>query len=240
MIKQVMMLGVVMTGLSLSAAYQKQSEDIDFVSKVRAGLFVRGSMETSMNGFGLDKGTVVGPDAEILFDLYNEGAFSLWAGLGASATPTQEVAKKSLSGSIYYPGLGMLSGNLTEKLKIADGEVRFILEPEYHIEDNWTINGRLGFALGIVHMSGSLSAEGYAYDLYPGQLKYSAKATNTEPVFQGIIGVGTTYMFTEEFGLSCGIEYRATRSVDFDVEGENFGDFNMSGWHVNTGLVYIF
>ena len=59
-------------------------------------------------------------------------------------------------------------------------------------------------------------------------------------VAQGVVGLQTTYLFTDNIGFYSAIDYRAGDEADFKKSGDKYGSLKMNGWYASAGLVLQF
>ena len=122
-----------------------------------------------------------------------------------------------------------------------------MLVPEYAVNESWSIGARMGVAFDWLKARGSLSTwsrttiaiPGIPSTVIPvGPSKDSAEFSDF--VAQGVVGLQTSYMFADNFGIYASIEYRAGSEAEFKKGGEKFGALDMDGWFAGAGIVIQF
>lgn len=200
----------------------------------------------NIEGVGKTHGEVYGAGIDLLTKVYETENFRLWAGIGGAFTPNQDFASKSL-GIIDDDGITRQEDYVKAEIEVAGGELRFMLEPEYDITESWSVGLRAGVAFDWVRMRGKATVSGTTIIAVPGmiptEIPYgpeSESATCTRFVAQGLVGAHTTYMLTENLGLTAAVDYRAGNDATFKKSGEKFGKLSLDGIYWGVGAVYNF
>ena len=132
----------------------------------------------------------------------------------------------------------------TGKMEAAVGEFRLLLVPEYALTEHWTVGARVGVAFDWVRATFKLSEWGVMNDHLSGITlpygPYNETDRVTDFVAQAILGLETTYMLTDGFGLYANVDYRCGGNATFDVDGDRIGELNLDGWCVGVGAVVSF
>jgi hypothetical protein len=62
----------------------------------------------------------------------------------------------------------------------------------------------------------------------------------SEFVAQAILGLQTTYLFTDNLGLYASIDYRIGDEAKFKKHGKKAGTLDMDGWYAGIGIIVQF
>ena len=229
------------TGLSLADAAEEVCDNQNL--RITAGGFARGSMKAKMMN-ATDRAEMYGADIDGYYRVIEMNSFSLWAGIGGTFSPYQDVAKMSFNEvDASDPFVTMELGGSSEA-EVGCGEFRLMLVPEYSIAESWTLGARLGVAFDWLKARGSLSTwsrttiaiPGIPSTVIPvGPSKESAEFSDF--VAQGIVGLQTTYLFSDNFGVYASVDYRAGGEAEFRKGGQKFGTFDLNGWCAGAGIV---
>ena len=225
-----------------NAAEENENAGLGNNWRLSIGGFARGSMKAS--GQNLSKRCeAYGADLDLQYRAFKAGDFNLWAGIGGSMTPFQEIGS-SHHGQYESDGFTTWQSANDIKARISGGEFRLMLVPEYEIADSWTIGARIGCAFDWMRLSYRSSYwSKMAIDLTPPlvlETNGSESDKDTEFVTQAILGLQTTYMFTDNLGLYANIDYRCGGNVKFESQGQQVGELNMDGWYAGAGVVVAF
>lgn len=210
--------------------------------RLSVGGYARGSMKLKSEGFGSIRSEAYGADLDARYRAFQAGDFSLWAGLGGSFTPYQQLATESY-GSCRTYGRTTIEENASAKANVSAGEFRLMLVPEYALTERWSVAARVGVAFDWVRLQysarywGSMTSGGQTLVSY-GPVKESGK--DTDFVTQAILGLETTYMLTDNLGLYANIDYRCGGNATFKDEGDKVAELNMDGWYAGVGAVVTF
>ncbi|MBO5648037.1 MAG: hypothetical protein J6S30_04685 [Kiritimatiellae bacterium] len=214
--------------------------------RITAGGFARGSMKAKIQN-STDRAEMYGADLDVYYRVMEKDSFSLWAGIGGTFSPYQDVAKMSFNEvDASDPFVTIELGGKAEA-EVEYGELRLMLVPEYAVNESWSIGARMGVAFDWLKARGSLSTwsrttiaiPGIPSTVIPvGPSKDSAEFSDF--VAQGVVGLQTSYMFADNFGIYASIEYRAGSEAEFKKGGEKFGALDMDGWFAGAGIVIQF
>ena len=213
--------------------------------RISVGGTARGSMKAYVDGFSSARFETYGVDLDLQYRALSAGDFNLWAGIGGTYTPKQHIGSVSYaeidnSGAPYATTENYGVG----KMDVAVGEFRLMLVPEYALTERWTVGARIGAAFDWIQASykytmwGRTSLPAYGEPIPYGP--YSEKGHMTEFLAQAILGLQTTYMFTDNLGLYANIDYRCGGDVSFKEDGEEFAKLKMNGWVAGVGALLSF
>ncbi len=212
--------------------------------RISVGGTARGSMKAYVDGFSSARFETYGVDLDLQYRALSAGDFNLWAGIGGTYTPKQHIASKSISmtdtsGAPYVT----IESNLAGKMDVAMGEFRLMLVPEYALTERLTVGARIGAAFDWVQgtLKGAMwgvttTSRGRVFPVGP----YTDSERSTEFLAQAILGLQTTYMFTDNIGLYANIDYRCGGDVSFKEDGEEFAKLKMNGWVAGVGALLSF
>lgn len=226
-----------------NAAEGNNEESNDW--RISVGGTARGSMKAYALGFDSARFETYGVDLDLQYKAFSAGDFNLWTGIGGTYIPKQHIASKSEaavdnSGAPYAISEHHAAG----KMDVAMGEFRLMLVPEYALTKRWTVGARIGAAFDWVQASYRYTMWGSTTMSVPGEAipygPYSEKGHSTEFLAQAILGLQTTYMFTDNLGLYANIDYRCGGDVSFETEGDEFAKLDMNGWVAGIGAVLAF
>jgi hypothetical protein len=173
--------------------------------------------------------------------------FSLWAGIGGTFTPYQDAGKVSFYEKDTSDPYTTIELGGKGDLDVGYGEFRMMLIPEYEITSGWTVGARIGVAFDWLRGRGSFSTWSETTIVIPGipATKIPVGPSNDSGDYsdftaQAILGLQTTYFFTDNFGVYTSIDYRVGDEVEFKEHGEKVGELNMDGWYAGVGVVVQF
>ena len=231
--------------VGLVEANELQEENDSQNWRITAGGFARGSMKAKIGNLS-DRVELYGADLDLYYRAVEANGFSLWAGIGGTFTPYQDAGKVS-----FYEKMGdeftsiELGGN--GSFDVGYGEFRMMLVPEYEVAEGWTVGARLGVAFDWLRARGNMSTWSKTTIAIPGI------PTTTIPVgpsndsrnysdfaVQAILGLQTTYLFTDNIGMYASIDYRIGNEATFKKHGEKVGELDMDGWYASVGIVVQF
>lgn len=231
--------------VGLVEANELQEENDSQNWRIAAGGFARGSMKAKIGNLS-DRVELYGADLDLYYRAVEADGFSLWAGIGGTFTPYQDADKVS-----FYEKMGdeftsiELGGN--GSFDVGYGEFRMMLVPEYEVAEGWTVGARLGVAFDWLRARGNMSTWSKTTIAIPGI------PTTTIPVgpsndsrnysdfaVQAILGLQTTYLFTDNIGMYASIDYRIGNEATFKKHGEKVGELDMDGWYASVGIVVQF
>ncbi len=210
--------------------------------RLSVGGFARGSMKLRTEGFGSMRTEAYGADLDARYRAFQTGDFSLWAGIGGSFTPYQQLATESYC-NCRTDGRTTIEQNASAKANVSAGEFRLMLVPEYALTERWSVAARVGVAFDWVRLQysasywGSATIGGTPLASY-GPVKMSDK--DTDFVTQAILGLETTYMLTDNLGLYANFDYRCGGNAKFKDGDEQVAELNMDGWYAGVGAVVTF
>ncbi len=215
--------------------------------RLSIGGLARGSMKASAGDFGSKRCEAYGADLDIQYRAFSAGDFSLWAGVGGTYIPKQRIASMSDCEIDTEDADVTIETNERGSMDVATGEFRMMLVPEYAITKRWTVGARAGVAFDWVRATLKASMWGKTevhISGLPSRVApfgpYSESERFTEFVTQAILGLQTTYMFTDNLGLYANIDYRCGGDVKFSKDGEQWAKLNMDGWCAGVGVVFMF
>ncbi len=209
--------------------------------RLSVGGYARGSMKLKSEGFGSIRSEAYGADLDARYRAFQAGDFSLWAGLGGSFTPYQQLATESY-GKCRSDGRTTIEENNSAKANVSAGEFRLMLVPEYVLTERWSVAARVGVAFDWVRLQYSARYWGSATIGGTPLASYGVKESgkDTDFVTQAILGLETTYMLTDNLGLYANIDYRCGGNAKFKDEGDTIAELNMDGWYAGVGAVVTF
>jgi hypothetical protein len=194
-----------------------------------------------------DRAEMYGADLDVYYRVMEKDSFSLWAGIGGTFSPYQDVAKMSFNEVDASDPFATIELGGKGEFDVGYGEFRMMLVPEYEVKEGWSIGGRLGVAFDWLRARGSFSTWSKTAIAIPGI------PTTTIPVgptsdsenysdfnAQAILGLQTTYLFTDNFGFYASLDYRIGDEAEFKENGEKVGKLDMDGWYAGAGVVVQF
>ena len=214
--------------------------------RLTVGGVARGSMKGKIGNLS-ERCEAYGADLDIQYKAVSAGDFNLWAGIGGSYIPNQHAGKMSFSQcDDSDPSVTMEVGGRGE-LDVAYGEFRMMLVPEWQITERWTLGARVGVAFDWLRSTIDATTWSSTSIHIPGNPDIvipvgpdSESYHMSEFVAQAIMGLQTTYMFGDNVGLYANFDYRCGGCVDFEKNGQKYGELNMNGWFVGAGVVVQF
>jgi hypothetical protein len=231
--------------VGLVEANELQEENDSQNWRIAAGGFARGSMKAKIGNLS-DRVELYGADLDLFYRAVEVNGFSLWAGIGGTFTPYQDAGKVS-----FYEKMGdeftsiELGGN--GSFDVGYGEFRMMLVPEYEVAEGWTVGARLGVAFDWLRVRGNMSTWSETNIAIPGipsttiPVGSSGKSENYSAfVAQAILGLQTTYLVTDNFGIYAAIDYRVGGEAEFKKSGEKYAELDMDGWYAGAGVVVQF
>ncbi len=242
-----LMIAAFAAGLTcLVQANELQEENDTQNWRITAGGFARGSMKAKIGNMS-DRAELYGADLDLFHRVFEKGNFSFWAGLGGTFTPYQDVGEISFNAVDANDPYTTIELCGKGDLEVGYGEFRMLLVPEYNVTENWTIGARIGVAFDWLRARGSLSTWSRTTINIPGIPSTSIPVgpSNDNEKFsdfvaQGVVGLQTTYLFTDNLGFYSAIDYRVGDEAEFKKNGEKYGSFDMNGWYASAGLVLQF
>lgn len=215
--------------------------------RLSVGGLARGSMKAKGGDLGSKRCEAYGADLDLQYRALSAGDFSLWAGVGGAYVPKQRL------GSMSFCEVDNSDPDVTaeysgrESMDVAYGEFRMLLVPEYALTKRWTLGARVGVAFDWVRATLKTSTAGKIDMHIPGSPTfvqtfgpYAESERFTDFVTQAILGLETTYMLTDCFGLYANIDYRCGGNAKFSKDGEQWASLNMDGWCAGVGAVVSF
>ena len=232
--------------IGLVEANELQEENGSQNWRITAGGFARGSMKAKISNLS-DRVELYGADLDLYYRAVEADGFSLWAGIGGTFTPYQDAGKVSFyEKDVSDPYTTIELGGKGE-CDVGYGEFRMMLVPEYEVAEGWSIGARLGVAFDWLRARGSLSTWSRTTINIPGIPSTSipvGPSNDSEKfsdfVAQGVVGLQTTYLFTDNLGFYSAIDYRVGDEAECKKSGEKYGSFDMNGWYASAGLVFQF
>jgi hypothetical protein len=232
--------------IGLVEANELQEENGSQNWRITAGGFARGSMKAKIGNMS-DRAELYGADLDLFHRVFEKGNFSFWAGIGGAFTPYQDVGEISFKAVDANDPYTTIELGGKGDLEVGYGEFRMLLVPEYNVTENWTIGARIGVAFDWLRARGSLSTWSRTTINTPGIPSTSIPVgpSNDNEKFsdfvaQGVVGLQTTYLFTDNLGFYSAIDYRVGGEAEFKKNGEKYGSFDMNGWYASAGLVLQF
>lgn len=242
-----LMIAAFAAGLAgLVQANELQEENDSQNWRITAGGFARGSMKAKIGNLS-DRVEFYGADMDLYYRAIEVNGFSLWAGIGGTFTPYQDAGRVSFYEKDASDPYTTIELGGKGEFDVGYGEFRMMLVPEYEVAEGWSIGARLGVAFDWLRARGSLSTWSNTEIAIPGL------PTTTIPVgpsndsgnysdftIQAILGLQTTYLFTDNIGLYASIDYRLGDEAKFKKHGEKVGELDMNGWYAGVGIVVQF
>ncbi len=211
--------------------------------RISVGGTARGSMKAYVGDLASKRCEAYGADLDLQYRAISAGDFSLWAGIGGTYLPKQHWGTQSFSEVYGDPDL-MFEDYGIGKMDVAVGEFRLMLVPEYALTKNWSVAARIGVAFDWIRASLKITTWSAMTDSISGIPEpygpYTESDHYTEFLAQAILGLQTTYMFTDNLGLYANIDYRCGGDVSFKEDGEEFAKLNMNGWVAGVGALLSF
>jgi hypothetical protein len=230
----------------LVQANELQEENDSQNWRITAGGFARGSMKAKIGNLS-DRVEFYGADMDLYYRAIEVNGFSLWAGIGGTFTPYQDAGRVSFYEKDASDPYTTIELGGKGEFDVGYGEFRMMLVPEYEVAEGWSIGARLGVAFDWLRARGSLSTWSKTEIAIPGL------PTTTIPVgpsadsekfsdfnVQAVLGLQTTYLFTDNIGLYASIDYRLGDDAKFKKHGEKVGELDMNGWYAGVGVVLQF
>jgi hypothetical protein len=232
--------------IGLVQANELQEENGGQNWRITAGGFARGSMKAKIGNLS-DRVVLYGGDIDLYYRAVEANGFTLWAGIGGTFTPYQDAGKVSFYEKDASDPYTTIELGGKGEFDVGYGEFRMMLVPEYEVKEGWSIGGRLGVAFDWLRARGSFSTWSKTAIAIPGI------PTTTIPVgptsdsenysdfnAQAILGLQTTYLFTDNFGFYASLDYRIGDEAEFKENGEKVGKLDMDGWYAGAGVVVQF
>ena len=214
--------------------------------RITAGGFARGSMKAKIGNMS-ERTELYGGDLDLYYRAFEMGRFSLWAGIGGTFTPYQDVSKQSIYEKDASDPMAVIELGVDAEAEVGYGEFRMLLVPEYEVQAGWNIGGRIGVAFDWLKARGSLSTWSRTTINIPGipstviPVGPSGESEDfSDFTAQAILGLQTTYFFTDNVGLYGAIDYRIGDEAEFKKGGEKYGSLDMDGWYVSAGIAVQF
>lgn len=215
--------------------------------RLTVGGLARGSMKAQTGDLGSKRCEAYGADIDFQYRAFQAGDFSLWTGIGGTYLP-----KRRMGSSSFYehdasdPDVTIDLGG-SGKMDAALGECRLLLVPEYAVTERWSVGARVGVAFDWVRAKVESSVWSRTDIHVPGLPStvipagpYSESERFTEFVAQAILGLQTTYMFTDSLGLYANVDYRCGGDATFERGGERYASLDLDGWCAGAGVVVAF
>ena len=214
--------------------------------RITAGGFARGSMKAKIGNLS-DRIELYGADMDLYYRAVETDRFSLWAGIGGTFTPYQDAGKFSFYEKDTSDPYTTIELGGKSDFDIGYGELRMMLVPEYEITENWAVGARFGVAFDWLRARGKMSTWSETTIAIPGipattiPVGPSNDSENySDFTAQAILGLQTTYFFTDNFGFYASIDYRVGDEAEFKEHGEKVGELDMDGWYAGVGVVVQF
>lgn len=242
----IIMAAAAATGLGAACAAEDGGQGMATARNWRltVGGLARGSMKAQVGDLGSKRCEAYGAELDFQYRAFQAGDFSLWTGLGGTYVPKQKMGSWAFAEIDNSDPAITLEDYGTGKMEAAVGEFRLLLVPEYALTERWTVGARVGVAFDWVRATFKLSEWGVMNDHLSGITlpygPYNETDRVTDFVAQAILGLETTYMLTDGFGLYANIDYRCGGNATFDVDGDRIGELNLDGWCVGVGAVVSF
>lgn len=212
--------------------------------RLTVGGLARGSMKAQVGDLGSKRCEAYGAELDFQYRAFQAGDFSLWTGLGGTYVPKQKMGSWAFAEIDNSDPAITLEDYGTGKMEAAVGEFRLLLVPEYALTERWTVGARVGVAFDWVRATFKLSEWGVMNDHLSGITlpygPYNETDRVTDFVAQAILGLETTYMLTDGFGLYANVDYRCGGNATFEKGGERYAELNLDGWCVGAGVVLAF
>ncbi len=228
-----------------AASAAENNDDAPNDWRISVGGTARGSMKARVDDSYSARFETYGVDLDLQYRAFSAGDFNLWAGLGGTYTPKQHIGTETYA-EIDNSGAPVATAEnyAVGKMDLASGEFRLMLVPEYALTKRWTIGARIGVAFDWLQASYKYTIWGVTSQPLDGVRvpygPYTETCNDTQFLAQAILGLQTTYMFTDNLGLYANIDYRCGGDVSFKEDGEEFAKLNMNGWVAGVGAVLSF
>lgn len=240
----IIMAAAAATGLGTACAAEDNGQGTARNWRLTVGGLARGSMKAQVGDLGSKRCEAYGAELDFQYRAFQAGDFSLWTGLGGTYVPKQKMGSWAFAEIDNSDPAITLEDYGTGKMEAAVGEFRLLLVPEYALTERWTVGARMGVAFDWVRATFKLSEWGFMNDRLSGISfpygPYSETDRVTDFVAQAILGLETTYMLTDSFGLYANIDYRCGGNATFEADGDRLGELNMDGWCAGVGAVIVF
>lgn len=244
--KKLMIAAFVAGLIGLAEANELQEENDSQNWRITAGGFARGSMKAKIGNLS-DRVELYGADLDFYYRAVEADKFSLWAGIGGAFMPEQDAGKVSFYEKDTSDPYTTIELGGKGEFDVGYGEFRMMLVPEYEIIEDWTVGARLGVAFDWLRGRGSFSTWSETNIAIPGipsttiPVGSSGKSENYSAfVAQAILGLQTTYLVTDNFGIYAAIDYRVGGEAEFKKSGEKYAELDMNGWYAGAGVVVQF
>lgn len=212
--------------------------------RISVGGTARGSMKARVGDLASKRCEAYGADLDLQYRTLTAGDFSLWAGIGGTYLPKQHLGIQSFAEIDDVDPTLIFEDYGSGKLDVSSGEFRLMLVPEYALTENWSVAARVGVAFDWIRASLKITEWGTMVDNIFGITMpygpYTETCHDTKLLAQAILGLQTTYMFTDNLGLYANIDYRCGGDVSFKEDGEKFAKLDMNGWVAGVGAVLSF
>ena len=242
-----LMLATMALTMAMVACANGKEEVVDSQNwRITAGGFARGSMKAKIGNMS-ERTELYGGDLDLYYRAFEIGRFSLWTGIGGTFTPYQDVSKQSIYEKDASDPMAVIELGVDAESEVGYGEFRMLLVPEYEVQAGWNIGGRIGVAFDWLKARGSLSTWSRTTINIPGipstviPVGPSGESEDfSDFTAQAILGLQTTYFFTDNIGLYGAIDYRVGDEAKFKKNGEKYGSLDMDGWYVSAGIAVQF
>lgn len=248
-------------GADGAAAAGPEEADAPAGFRLSAGGFARGDVRGASGG-AKDRAQLYGPEADVLWNAWEAGGFRLWLGAGGAVAPERRVLRGRTRTATHerrtsddgYATYDFSSSDARRRtLDAGFGEVRLVAEPEWRVTEAWSVAGRLGVAFDWVRARSRYARDwswrsSFDFDI-PGVPPSSdrdgdsggerSRASETAFTAQGILGLKTTYMFTDSFGVYALCDWRLGEKLDVG-SGASRATVDLSGWYAAAGVVVEF
>lgn len=231
----------------ICAAHAAEEEGAAQNWRLTVGGLARGSMEARIGDLGSKRCEAYGADLDFQYRAFQAGDFSLWAGVGGTYVPERRLGSGAFrERDASDPDVTIDLGG-SGKMDAALGECRLLLVPEYAITARWSVGARVGVAFDWVRAKVRSSVWSRTDIHIPGLPStsipagpYGASERFTEFVAQAILGLQTTYMFTDNLGLYANVDYRCGGDATFEKGGSRYASLDFDGWCAGAGVVVAF
>lgn len=242
-----LMLATMALTMAMVACANGKEEVVDSQNwRITAGGLARGSMNAKIGNMS-ERTELYGGDLDLYYRAFEMGRFSLWTGIGGTFTPYQDVSKQSIYERDASDPMAVIELGVDAEAEVGYGEFRMLLVPEYEVRDGWNIGGRIGVAFDWLKTRGSLSTWSRTTINIPGIPStvipvgpFGESEDFSDFTAQAILGLQTTYFFTDNVGLYGAIDYRVGDEAEFKKGGEKYGSLDMDGWCVSAGIAVQF